>query len=161
MKTPQGAPGHPCHASEGAACPPGHQTPAAAPTSPLRGNWARDRVGYGLSILSLSLPRQLPLPTPLTRLHLAPCGTLAGCPREPEPGQEHSQLSQPRIRTTNKHCCLETPPLPSIPGRAEAWPGARDARWPPSPVQPFHFSDGKTEAHRVTESGRVFLKFSQ
>lgn len=62
-------------------------------------------------------PASCPLSIPLMWLDLAPCGTRASGPREPEAGQEHSQLSQLHIRTTNKHCCLATPPRPSIPGQ--------------------------------------------
>lgn len=65
-------------------------------------------------LTALQPPKEAPLP----RMQLAwPCvGPWPAAPGSQSRSQEHLQLSQLHIRTKNKHCCLATPPHPSIPG---------------------------------------------
>lgn len=85
-----------------------HQDPAAAPT-------LHSGQSLGCSLHSLSPPCQLPPPTP-GYVWIGRVGPWPTAPGSWNPSQEHSQLSQLHLGATNKHCCLETPPRPSIPG---------------------------------------------
>lgn len=98
------------------------------------------------------LPAGLPPSSPRC-VWISPVGDPGPLPPELEswsPSQEHSQLSQLHIRTTNKHCCPATRPRPSILGLNH---GTRATRSRLATIvcrelsaRPFHFSDGKTEA---------------
>lgn len=61
------------------------------------------------------LPASSPPPTP-GYVWIGRVGPWPTAPGSWNPSQEHSQLSQLHLGATNKHCCLETPPRPSIPG---------------------------------------------
>lgn len=147
-KGPWAGPATPPASSEGAAFLWDHQNPAWPHLSTQ--GYLRDAPSTHCPLPD-SVPSLLLAQVPRMRLDWPCVGPWPTAPGSWSQSQECSQLSQLHLRATNKHCCLETSPCPSIPGLNHGTRATRSSL-APSSAQPFHFSDRKTEAQRRDRS---------